>query len=120
MSYVYVALTILLTVYGQLVIKWQVLQAGVFPGGWSARILFLTQLLLKPWVISAFMAAFMASLTWMAAMTKLQLSHAYPFMSLAFVLVLIFSGFFFNEPVSVPKIVGILFIVLGIVIGSQG
>ena len=31
MSYSYIACTVLLTVYGQLVIKWQVLAAGAFP-----------------------------------------------------------------------------------------
>ena len=33
-------------------------------------------------------------------MTKFQLSYAYPFMSLAFVLVMFLSAFFFNEPVT--------------------
>jgi len=120
MSYAYIALTILLTVYGQLIIKWQVVQAGVFPEYWSNRVLFLARLLINPWVISAFLAAFLAALTWMAAMTKLHLSHAYPFMSLAFVLVLISSGLFFNEPITLPKVAGIIFIILGIIVGSQG
>jgi len=31
MSYFYILLTILLTVYGQLVINWQVLKAGILP-----------------------------------------------------------------------------------------
>lgn len=31
MSYIYVLCTILLTVYGQLIIKWQVLRAGSLP-----------------------------------------------------------------------------------------
>ena len=56
----------------------------------------------------------------MAAMTKLDLSHAYPFTSLSFVLVLIASGLFLNEPVTWPKIAGIALICGGIAIGSQG
>jgi multidrug transporter EmrE-like cation transporter len=56
----------------------------------------------------------------MAAMTKLDLSHAYPFTSLAFVLVTAASALFFNEPVTGPKIAGIALICIGIAIGSQG
>jgi multidrug transporter EmrE-like cation transporter len=120
MSYFYILCTILLTVYGQLVIKWQVLKAGVFPDDGIEKVWFLFHLLLNPWVISAFLAALLASVTWMAAMTKLQLSHAYPFMSLAFILIMIFSAILFNEPITTPKIIGVVLVTIGLVIGSQG
>ena len=120
MSYLYILFTILFTVYGQLIIKWQVLKAGSFPEGGMGKTCFLFNLLLNPWVISAFLAALLASVAWMAAMTKLQLSHAYPFMSLAFVLVLILSGLLFNEPITSPKIIGIILVIIGLAIGSQG
>jgi drug/metabolite transporter (DMT)-like permease len=113
-------MTVLLTVYGQLAIKWQVLKVGDLPQNNIDKIWFLLQLLLNPWVISAFLAALLASVTWMAAMTKLQLSHAYPFMSLAFILVMIFSGLLFHEPITIPKIVGLTVVVIGLIIGSQG
>ena len=120
MSYVFVTLTILLTVYGQLIIKWQVLNAGFFPEAALDKLKFLGLLLLNPWIISAFAAALLASVCWMAAMTRLQLSHAYPFMSLAFILVLVCSGIFFQEPITTPKIIGIALVAAGLVIGSQG
>jgi multidrug transporter EmrE-like cation transporter len=119
-SYFYIFLTIAFTVYGQIVLKWQVIDAGEFPVSTSDKILFLVRLVLNPWVISGFLAAFFASLTWMAAMTKLELSHAYPFMSLNFVFVIILSSFLFQETITLPKIVGLGFIILGIVVGSRG
>lgn len=120
MSYFYVALTILLTVYGQIIIKWQASLAGQLPSGGGEKLIFLLRLVFNPWVLSAFLAAFFASLFWMAAMTKLPLSHAYPFMSFAFVLVMLFSAVIFNEPLTWPKGIGMLCIISGIVIGSQG
>jgi multidrug transporter EmrE-like cation transporter len=120
MSYVYVFLTLLLIVYGQLVIKWQVMAAGAFPADPADQILFLARLLLNPWIISALAAALAAAIAWMAAMTKLDLSHAYPFMSLAFVLVLLGSAYFFHEPVTPAKLVGLALVCAGIVVGSQG
>jgi multidrug transporter EmrE-like cation transporter len=120
MSYVYVFLTVFLTVFGQVVIKWQVLQAGAFPPDAHGKLLFLAKLLINPWIVLALAAALAAAVSWMAAMTRLELSHAYPFMSLAFILVLVFSALLFNEPVTVPKIVGLLLISVGIIVGSQG
>lgn len=120
MSYVYVFLTIFLTVYGQIAIKWQVVAAGAFPTDPEGKVLFLAKLLANPWVISALVAALLAAVSWMAAMTKLDLSHAYPFMSLAFVLVLVFSALIFHEPVTLPKIAGLALISAGIIVGSQG
>ena len=120
MSYVYVACTILLTVYGQLVIKWQVMGAGTFPDDPAGKLWFLARLLLNPWIITALAAALLAALSWMAAMTKLDLSHAYPFTSLSFVLVTFVSAWLFQEPVTVPKVAGLALICAGIVIGSQG
>ena len=120
MSYAYVACTILLTVYGQLVIKWQVAGAGAFPENPADKLWFLARLLINPWIVSALAAALLAALSWMAAMTKLDLSHAYPFTSLSFVLVALASAWLLNEPLTGPKIAGIALICLGIAVGSQG
>lgn len=120
MSYFYILCTILLTVYGQIAIKWQVLKVGPLPEAGAEKIWFLLHLLLNPWVISAYLAALLASVTWMAAMTKLPLSHAYPFMSLAFVIVMMLSGVLFHEPITMPKIAGLCLVVFGLVIASQG
>jgi multidrug transporter EmrE-like cation transporter len=120
MSYVYVFLTVFLTVFGQVVVKWQVLQAGAFPPDTPGKLLFLGKLLINPWIVLALAAAFGAAVCWMAAMTRLELSHAYPFMSLAFILVLVCSALLFHEPVTAPKIVGLVLISAGIIVGSQG
>jgi multidrug transporter EmrE-like cation transporter len=120
MSYFYVFATILLTVYGQLIIKWQVVSAGQYPSSGPERLYFLGRLLINPWVISAFAAAALAAVSWMVAMTKLDLSHAYPFVSLSFVLVLLLSWGFFHEPLTWQKLVGVALIICGVTISSHG
>jgi uncharacterized membrane protein len=114
-----VALTIGLTVYGQLVIKWQVLDAGQFPAGWADRAEFLGRLLVNPWVLSVFAGAAIAAVSWMVALTRFDLSAVYPFVSLSFVLVLILSSVFFNEAITPAKTIGIGLIIAGLVVGSQ-
>jgi uncharacterized membrane protein len=120
MNYLYIAGTILLTLYGQLVVKWQVSQAGALPIDTNGKIWFFVSLVFNPWVMSGFIAAFLASICWMAAMTKFQLSHAYPFTSLSFVLVLILSAVLFRESITLPKVIGMIFIMIGVIVGSQG
>ncbi len=119
MEFVFVALTILLTVYGQLVVKWQVVQAGPFPDGAMERILFLIRLVFNPWIFSTLVAAFFAALSWMAALTKLPLSTAYPFNVLSLVTVIYLSHYFFHEPLTWGKIAGAIFISAGIILCSR-
>ena len=118
-SYLYIALTVLLTVYGQLILKWQVSQAGPLPTATGGKVTFLLHLCLNPWVASAFVAAFVAALCWMAALSKMELSHAYPFVGMTFVFVLIGSCFILGETVTPLKITGSALILLGIIVASQ-
>ena len=120
MNYLYIAITIALTVFGQIAIKSQVLKAGALPEAGGDKLVFLIKLLLNPWIIAAFAAAFLASITWMGALTKFPLSHAYPFMSLCFVIVLGLSAWLFNEPLSIARVAGVGLICLGTIIASQG
>ncbi len=120
MGYPYIVLTILFTVFGQVVLKWQVSLAGAMPADGAGKVAYMGDLLVKPWVLSGFAAAFLASIAWIATMTKFDLSYAYPFMSLNFVLVLMLSAFLFHEPLSAPKLIGLALIILGIIVGSQG
>lgn len=119
-GYVYVLGTVLCTVFGQIVVKWQVAKAGALPEAFSQKIPFLLKLILNPWVICGMAAGFLALLFWLAAMTKFELSYAYPFMSLAFVLVLILSVILFHETVTLPKVLGVLLVISGIIVASRG
>jgi drug/metabolite transporter (DMT)-like permease len=115
----YIALTLALTVYGQLVLKWQMGSAGPLPAGNGEKLLFLLQQFLNPWVISGFASAFLASLAWMAAMTRFDLNYAYPFMSLAFIIVMIFSITFLGEVFSLQKAIGTVMVVAGLIVVAR-
>lgn len=119
MGYLYIFGTIFFTVYGQLILKWRIDRVGSLPDAWAEKLIFLIKLLLDPLILSGFLSAFVASLFWMAAMTKFNISYAYPFMSLSFVLVFILSIFLFQEPVTTQKVLGLALIVLGIIVTSQ-
>ena len=119
-DYLYIIATIFFTVYGQLILKWRIGTCGDLPSSFLAKLTFLISLLLDPGILSGFVAAFLASLAWMAAMTKFDLSHVYPFMSLNFVIVLLLSGLLLAEPLSLQKIFGVGLIVIGTVVAARG
>jgi len=119
-GFAYILGTVLFTVYGQMVLKWRVTKVGALPAVFSHKIFFLLSVIWDPWVLSSIVAGFLAFLCWMAALTEFELSYAYPFMSLSFLLVLVFSTILLQEPLTVSKVVGVGLIVAGIIIGSRG
>lgn len=119
MGYIYIMGTVLFTVYGQLILKWRIERYGCLPTPFFEKLIFLLKLLFDPFIFSGFFAAFIASLFWMAAMTKFELSYAYPFQSASFVLVFILSIFLFHENFSYYKLAGLLLIVSGIIVTSR-
>ncbi len=119
-DYLYIFSTVGFTAYGQIVIKWRIVKFGPMPPDLLEKVKFLILLIVDPVIFSGFAAAFLASLAWMAAMTKFELSHAYPFMSLNFVIVLLLSGWLLKEPLSIPRIAGVGLIVLGTVVAARG
>ena len=120
LDYLYIFATIGFTVYGQLILKWRISTYGSLPSDFLEKLRFLVLLLFDPAIFSGFAAAFLASLAWMAAMTKFDLSHAYPFMSLNFVVVMLLSGWLLSEPISMQKMVGVGLIVVGTFVAARG
>jgi drug/metabolite transporter (DMT)-like permease len=119
-DYLYILATILLTVFGQMILKWRMDQIGAMPGGGMANLRFLLGLLIDPFVLASFFSAFAAALAWMAAMTRFELSYAYPFTSLNFVIVLVLSTWLLGETFTLTKTIGVALIVVGTLIVGNG
>jgi len=116
----YIFLTILFTVYSQLIMRWQVAAAGQLPDDISGKIRFIVALLLNPWVVTSIVATFFAGVSWMLAMTRFEVSYAFPFVSLNYVLILAASVLLFNESFTVTKFVGSLIVIIGIIVIAKG
>lgn len=114
-----VAMTVLLTVYGQVVIKMRIAVIGPMGDSIGDQLTFIRNMLLDPWVLSGFVGAFLASLCWMMAMTRLPISLAYPFTSMAFVLVVAVGAIVFHERVNLTHMIGIAMVVGGLIVISQ-
>lgn len=116
MGYVFVALTVLLTVGGQLLIKLQVDRMVGVPAGLPGQLQFVAALLMQPLVLVGLAMAFGAALSWMLALTRLPLSKAYPFTALALVLVVASGAWLFAEPVGPLRAAGVALVCIGVIL----
>lgn len=115
--YLYIFGTLFFTVYGQIVLKWRLSGLKVIlPEGFLDKIIYLVKLVFDPFIFSGFASAFVASLFWMAAMTKFEITQAYPFMSLAPALIFVIGIFFMGETYTIGKLLGLILIMIGIVV----
>jgi len=116
-NYLILFISILLAIIGQLLMKQGMNQFGTFP---------VTQLLqkvvpmfLNPWVFAGFASFGLSSVFWLVVLSRLNLSLAYPMVSLAYVVVAFASLIFFKEPVGFIRWVGIAVIVFGVFLISR-
>lgn len=119
MSYFFIALTIAFTVAGQLVLKMGMLGIGGMPTAVADWPSFFLKALLDPLVVGGLVLAVAAALSWMAAVSRSDLSFAYPFMSLAVVLVLALSGLVLGESVPITRWIGVAIVCLGILVAAR-
>lgn len=113
-AYGFVLVCIVFTVLGQLLIKWQAMNAGNFPASWPARASFFLNLVFNPWIMAGLASAVIAAFAWILAMTKLPISVAYPMMSLTYPLVMGLSWILLGESLSVWRVAGAAFILAGV------
>lgn len=122
-GYLYLFLTIITTVCSQIIIKWRVssvISHWTMPAEIIGKLGFLFKVVFDPFVFLALCLTFTSGLCWMATMTKFDISYAYPFTMLGFVLVLLFSALLLGENFNLFKIIGCIIIVLGVLVTSRG
>ncbi|MCL2651723.1 MAG: EamA family transporter [Candidatus Azobacteroides sp.] len=118
MNYLYIFGTILFTVYGQMILKWRITKLGwrMLEGGLLIKVKCYFALFFDPWILSGFFSAVVASFCWTMAMTKFEITTAYPFMSLSPAIVFLLGTFLLNESFSWGKVIGLVLIITGTIV----
>jgi multidrug transporter EmrE-like cation transporter len=113
-KYAYIALTLALTVYGQLIMKARSLVLARGGGKLDYLVAMFTDL----GVLSSFVAALAAAVAWSLAIEKAGLGLAYPFMALSFVLVPLGAAWFFGEALRPVQVLALGLIVAGVALNA--
>lgn len=113
----WIAATLALSLYGQLIMKWRSTfhaQGATEPGRYG----YIYAMLTDPWVLSGLGGAFLASIAYMLAIDKLGLAYAYPLMALSFVLVPLGAVVCFGERIQLMQAMGLTLIALGVTLSA--
>lgn len=110
-------ISISLAIAGQLLMKQGMMMFGTFP---------VTQLLVKlipmvfqPYVFIGILCFAVSSVFWLVVLSRIDLSMAYPLVSIAYIVTAIFSYYVFKENVSLIRWIGIITICLGVFLVSR-
>jgi multidrug transporter EmrE-like cation transporter len=78
------------------------------------------QLLISPYILGGLMLYAIATVLWLFILSRVDLGLAYPIQSLAYIFAIFGAYWIFNEPLSVPKIIGCLLILSGVICIGRG
>jgi multidrug transporter EmrE-like cation transporter len=109
---------LVLTVYGQLMIKARALAHTIPIESGASKLNYLVAMFSDIGVLSSLGAAGLASACWMLAVERVDLSYAYPFMALSFILVPVASMVLFGERVPPLQFLGLGLIVTGVTVSA--
>ena len=112
----YIAFTIILAVYSQLIMRWQVRLAGTLPDDLPGKANFIFSLFINPWVMSGLLATLGSGVAWMLALSRFDITYAYPWISLNFLLIALFGAYFFEETFSTGKLIGTALVLAGVLL----
>jgi|OpeIllAssembly_1097287.scaffolds.fasta_scaffold103777_2 drug/metabolite transporter (DMT)-like permease len=114
--FILVAVTI--NVAGQLIIKMGLNRLGALDFSQGAVNAY-QRMLLSPYVLLGSFTYAISILFWLYALSKVELSYAFPFLALSYVLILLVSWLFLGEQVTPLRIAGVLVICFGVFLVSR-
>ncbi|WP_394689640.1 transporter [Hoeflea sp.] len=116
---VFILFTVLTNAAAQLMLKQGMLSLGPLSFTADTMIARVFQILFNPWVFAGLTTFAISMASHLYVLSKVELSFAYPFLSLAYVAVAVFAYFVFREDLNSWRIAGIAFICVGTVLIAQ-
>ncbi|MBL8309981.1 MAG: EamA family transporter [Burkholderiales bacterium] len=110
--------SVLLNAAAQLFLKAGTNVIGAVSFGGAETVQTLIQIARVPWFWAGFACYGISLFTWIATLSRAPVSVAYPLLSIGYVVNALIAYWLFGESLTVQKIVGIGFIILGVVLLS--
>lgn len=113
-----VLISILFNVFGQYSMKFGMTKFGVVEFNKNIFIT-LFKIFTLPHILLGLFFYGISAVFWIIALSKVELSVAYPMLSIGYILIILISYFFLKEPLGIYKIIGTLLIICGIYFVSK-
>lgn len=111
--------TVLTNAAAQIMLKRGIMSVGSFSLDGGSVVSALLRAALNPWVILGMFTFVVSMASHLVVLSRVDVSFAYPFLSLAYVVVTIYAFFVFKEDVTALRAIGLALICLGTVLISQ-
>ncbi|MBA4267212.1 MAG: hypothetical protein C0453_19215, partial [Comamonadaceae bacterium] len=82
----------------------------------TVRPIQLVGILFHPWVMGGLVLYFGAALVWLVVLSRVEVSLAYPFVGLGFIVTMLLGWSLLGETLSLPRLLGTLLIAGGVVV----
>lgn len=112
-------LSVALNSCAQICLRQTMLALGSFPAALSLWPTFSLRLMSNLWFLGGLSCYLISLFLWLAVLGKLQVSQAYPLLSLGYVLTAVVGYFFMHEDVNLVRIAGLALIIAGIIVISR-
>ncbi|MEM8702217.1 MAG: EamA family transporter [Pseudomonadota bacterium] len=116
----FILFTVLTNAAAQIMLKYGMTQIGDFSSLHSNLIIKLLQVVFTPFVFLGLCTFVISMASHLYVLSKVELSYAYPFLSLAYVVVAAYAYFIFHEDLNAMRVLGIALICVGTVFIAQG
>ena len=110
---IYILICIILNVAGQTSIKYGTNVVGELSLGITKLGSFFVTVLKQPFILLGFILYGISAFFWIGALSKSELSFAYPFLSIGYVLIFFISWRLFGEAINISRLIGVLLIIGG-------
>ena len=110
---------ICLSVVGELLLKHGMNRFGTLDFSPATLLPTLFRVFTQPLIILGFVFVFGASIFWLAVISRVHLSYAYPLLAFGYVVTAFLARLLFNEAISPARWAGIVVICLGVVLVSR-
>ena len=101
--------SVVLGIVGQVSLK-----KGMLLFGSASLDLSLIKVIFTPYIFLGLVLYAIAMLLWLVILSRVELSYAYPMLSLSYVFIVLAAWLIFNENLSLLRLIGVLFICLGV------
>ena len=115
----FILFTVMTNAAAQLMLKYGMMQMGELSFAGVNPVLKILQIVFSPWIFFGLCVFVISMASHLFVLSKVDLSFAYPFLSLAYVAVAVIAYYVFSEDLNALRIAGIGFICVGTVLIAQ-
>jgi multidrug transporter EmrE-like cation transporter len=115
----YILISVLAGAVGQILLKKGMTQMGAITISSNQIVSVLWRIATNPYVVIGLLIYVCGTVFWLAALSRVDLSYAYPFASLSYVVMLAASWLLFRENITPVRLLGTLAVALGVFVISR-